>query len=178
MPQLLHLPPPPARRGPHTAPRRSAGCLPQDELDRALARRHNAGPLPDLGLGKIGPYLRLLVLSAPEHDASLREGAPAVWSSAVACRLIQPPRVQVTFHRMPDGGSVEVMPPPPSILPILDDDLFYPFSTGPPRPAPPVANGRARDASGSRRTRHAACPCAQGTRLPLLRCGAGSGGQG
>ena len=29
-----------------------------------------------------------------------------------------------------DGGTVDVMPPIPSILPTLPDDLFYPFASG------------------------------------------------
>jgi hypothetical protein len=33
----------------------------------------------------------------------------------------------VSFLRIDDGGSVEVIPPPPSILPRLPDDIFYPF---------------------------------------------------
>lgn len=37
----------------------------------------------------------------------------------------------VSFLELPDGGSVEVMPAIPSVLPVLPDDLFYPFATGP-----------------------------------------------
>jgi len=39
-------------------------------------------------------------------------------------------RSTVSFLQLPDGGSIEVMPPVPSILPILPDDIFYPFATG------------------------------------------------
>jgi len=36
----------------------------------------------------------------------------------------------VSFLHLPDGASIEAMPPVPSILPILPDDIFYPFATG------------------------------------------------
>lgn len=36
----------------------------------------------------------------------------------------------VSFLQVADGGTVDVMPPIPSILPTLPDDLFYPFATG------------------------------------------------
>lgn len=39
-------------------------------------------------------------------------------------------RSTVSFLQIPDGGSIEVMPRIPSVLPILPDDLFYPFATG------------------------------------------------
>jgi len=51
---------------------------------------------------------------APAPDKSLTSG-------------YYPITARVTFLKMKDGGSVEVIPPPPSFLPLLPDDLFYPF---------------------------------------------------
>jgi hypothetical protein len=39
-------------------------------------------------------------------------------------------RIGVFFRQLPDGASVENLPPVPSILPVLPDDIFYPFATG------------------------------------------------
>jgi len=42
----------------------------------------------------------------------------------------------VSFIRLEEGGSIEVVPPPPSILPVLPDDIFYPFAAGNSRAVP------------------------------------------